>query len=43
MVDILFMVQLVRKPVQAIARRWWCKSLCRASRGQRRCRECTKA
>jgi hypothetical protein len=43
MVEILFMVQLVRNPIQAIARRWWCKSLYRASRGQRRCPECTKA
>jgi hypothetical protein len=43
MVEILFMVQLVRKPMRAIARRWWCKSLYRASRGQRRCPECTKA
>jgi hypothetical protein len=42
MVEILFMVQLVRNPMQAIARRWWCKSLYRASRGQRRCPECTK-
>jgi hypothetical protein len=43
MVEILFMVQLARKPMRAIARRWWCKSLYRASRGQRRCPECTKA
>jgi hypothetical protein len=43
MVEILFMVQLVRNPMRAIARRWWCKSLYRASRGQRRCPECTKA
>jgi hypothetical protein len=43
MVEILFMVQLVRNPMRAIARRWWCKSLYRASRGKRRCPECTKA
>jgi len=43
MVEILFMAQLVRNPLQAIARRWWCHSLYRASRGRRRCPECTKS
>jgi len=43
MVELLFMAQLVRNPLQAIARRWWCRSLLRASRGQRRCAECTKS
>ncbi|WP_212465450.1 hypothetical protein [Bradyrhizobium sp. AUGA SZCCT0182] len=43
MVEFLFMAQLVRRPLQAIARRWWCRSLYRASRGQRRCPECTKS
>jgi hypothetical protein len=43
MVEILFMAQLIRNPLQAIARRWWCRSLYRASRGQRRCPECTKS
>jgi hypothetical protein len=42
MVEILLMAQLVRKPIEAIARRWYCRSLFRATRGQRRCRECTK-
>jgi hypothetical protein len=41
MVEILFMAQLVRNPLQAMARRWWCKSLYRATRGERRCPECT--
>jgi hypothetical protein len=41
MVELLFMAQIVRNPLQAIARRWYCKSLFRATRGQRRCRECT--
>jgi hypothetical protein len=41
MVELLFMAQLVRNPLQAMARRWWCKSLFRATRGQRRCPECT--
>jgi hypothetical protein len=43
MVEILFIAQLARRPLQAMARRWWCKSLFRASRGKRRCRECTKS
>jgi hypothetical protein len=43
MVEVLFIAQLVRRPLQAIARRWWCKSLFRATRGQRRCPECTKS
>jgi hypothetical protein len=43
MVELLFMAQLVRNPLQAIARRWWCISLYRASRGQRRCTGCTKS
>jgi hypothetical protein len=41
MVEILLMAQLVRNPVQAIARRWWCRSLFRATRGARQCPECT--
>jgi hypothetical protein len=43
MVEILFIAQLARGPLQAMARRWWCKSLYRASRGERRCRGCTKS
>jgi hypothetical protein len=41
MVEILFMAQLVRNPLQAMARRWYCRSLFRASRGKRRCQGCT--
>jgi hypothetical protein len=41
MVEILFMAQLMRNPLQAMARRWYCRSLYRASRGSRRCAECT--
>ena len=33
MIELLFMAQAVRNPLQAIARRWWCRSLFRASRG----------
>lgn len=43
MIEILFMAQAVRNPLQAIARRWWCRSLYRASHGTRRCPECTKS
>ncbi|WP_275190503.1 hypothetical protein [Bradyrhizobium sp. CSA112] len=43
MVELLFIAQLARQPLQAVAWRWWCRSLYRASREQRRCRECTKS
>jgi hypothetical protein len=43
MIEILFIAQLVHKPLQAVARRWWCRSLYRATRGQRRCPECIKS
>jgi hypothetical protein len=42
MIEILFMYQLARRPLRAMARRWWCVSLYRATRGQRHCAECTK-
>jgi len=41
MVEILFIAQLVRSPLEAIARRWYCRSLFRATRGKRRCEGCT--
>jgi hypothetical protein len=40
MIEILFIYQLTRNPLQAIARRWWCRSLFRASRGKRHCPGC---
>jgi len=43
MVDILFMAQVMRRPLQALARRWYCRSLFRATRGRRHCAECTRA
>jgi hypothetical protein len=43
MIEILFIYQLARNPVQAVTRRWWCRSLFRATRGKRRCPECTKS
>jgi len=39
-IEMLFIYQLARNPLQAIARRWYCRSLYRASRGRRRCPEC---
>jgi hypothetical protein len=41
MLELLMMAQMAQNPLQAIARRWYCKSLDRATRGQRRCPECT--
>jgi hypothetical protein len=43
MIELLFMAQAVRNPMQAMARRWWCRSLFRATRGQRRCAGCMKS
>ena len=43
MIEILFIYQLARNPVRAMARRWWCRSLFHASRGKRRCPECTNS
>jgi len=36
MIEILFIYQMARNPVQAVARRWWCRSLFRATRGKTR-------
>jgi hypothetical protein len=41
MIEILMIAQVVRNPLQAIARRWYCRSLFRATRGRRRCAGCT--
>jgi len=43
MIEILFICQLARNPLQAVARRWWCRSLFRASRGRRQCPEYTNS
>jgi hypothetical protein len=43
MIEFLFIYQLARNPLQAIARRWYCRSLYRASRGRRHCPECTNS
>jgi hypothetical protein len=39
MLEILFLVQLARRPLQALARGWYCKSLYRVTRGRPRCPE----
>jgi hypothetical protein len=43
MIEILFIYQLARNPMQAVARRWWCRSLFRATRGKRGCPESTNS
>jgi hypothetical protein len=43
MIELLFIYQLARKPLQAAARRWWCRNLFRVSRGRRRCAECANS
>ena len=43
MLELLFIAQMARNPVQAMARRWYCRGLFRATRGKLRCAECTKA
>jgi hypothetical protein len=43
MLELLMIAQMARSPLQLIARRWYCKGLYRATRGQRRCEECGKA
>ena len=39
--EILLMMQMIRKPVEVLARRWYCRSLIRASRGRLHCAECS--
>ena len=41
MVELLFVAQMVRNPLEAMARRWYCRSLFRATRGKRGCPEYT--
>src|SRR6202043_311746 len=41
MLELLFFYQLARNPLEAIARRWYCRSLFRASRGRRGCPDST--
>jgi hypothetical protein len=41
--ELLLIAQMIRRPAQALARRWYCRSLFRASRGRFRCEGCTNA
>jgi hypothetical protein len=43
MVEILFMAQLVHRPLQAMARRWYCRGLFQVTRGRLHCAECTRS
>ncbi len=43
MIEILFIYQLARHPLQTVVRRWYCRSLYHVSRGKRRCAECTNS
>jgi hypothetical protein len=43
MLELLMIANMARSPLQAIARRWYCRGLFRATRGQLRCEECGKA
>jgi hypothetical protein len=40
MIELLLVAQSLRNPMQALARRWYCRSLHRATRGARRCKGC---
>jgi hypothetical protein len=39
-IELLLMARMIRKPVQLLARRWYCRGLFRASRGRLHCAEC---
>jgi hypothetical protein len=41
MIELLFIAQTFRNPIQTLVRRWYCRSLFRASRGRLHCAECT--
>jgi hypothetical protein len=43
MIEFLFIYQLARNPLRAIARRWYCRGLFRATRGKRRRPESTES
>lgn len=40
MIELLFIAQTLGNPMQALARRWYCRSLYRATRGARSCKGC---
>jgi hypothetical protein len=43
LIEFPFIYQLARNPVQAVARRWWCRGLLRAAPEKRRYAWCTKS
>jgi hypothetical protein len=43
MLELLMIANMARSPLQVIARRWYCKGLTLATRGQRRCDEASEA
>jgi hypothetical protein len=40
LIEILFICQMARNPLQAMARIWWCRSFFRALRGNRQLPGC---
>jgi hypothetical protein len=40
MIEILFIYQLARNPLRAMARRWWRRGLFRVTSDKRHCPEC---
>ena len=43
MIEVMFMYQLARRPIQAIARKWVCRGLHRVTKGEYRCPECDQS
>jgi hypothetical protein len=43
MIELLFVAQTFRNPIRLFVRRWYCRSLFRATRGARRCNDCTSS
>jgi hypothetical protein len=43
MIEVMFMYQLARRPIQAIARKWVCRGLHRVTTGEYRCPECDQS
>lgn len=41
MIELLFIAQTFRKPIEVLTRRWYCRSLYRATRSARECKGCT--
>lgn len=40
MLDLYFIYQVARRPIQAIARKWACRGLYHVTKGEYRCPEC---